>query len=127
MIDLDSARRLLNAADRDMSALGGMLDTSVFADEIFGFHAQQAAEKMLKAWLVLQGREYPTTHSIARLQTLIEEREPARRQFGRLNELTAYAVQLRYDATEPDAEPVDRHETLETLDALRQEVRGRLS
>ena len=44
MSDLDSARRLVNAADRDMSALGGMMDASVFADEVFGFHAQQAAE-----------------------------------------------------------------------------------
>ena len=127
MTDRDGARRLANAADRDISALAGMMDTSVFADEIFGFHAQQAAAKLLKAWLVLQGREYPATQGIARLLTLIEEREPVRRRFGRLNELTAYAVQLRYDATEPDAEPVDRREALATLDALREEVGDRPS
>ena len=28
-----------------------MGDVIVFADEIFGFHAQQAIEKSLKAWL----------------------------------------------------------------------------
>lgn len=40
-------------AEKDHTALQGMLDTQIFADEIFGFHAQQAAEKALKAWLSL--------------------------------------------------------------------------
>ena len=43
MLDLDAAGELLTAADRDLSALRGMEDTTVFADEIAGFHAQQAA------------------------------------------------------------------------------------
>ena len=37
---------LVAAAERDVSALHGMGDTAVFADEIFGFHTQQAAEKL---------------------------------------------------------------------------------
>jgi HEPN domain-containing protein len=28
-----------------------MADSPLFADEIFGFHTQQAVEKALKAWL----------------------------------------------------------------------------
>ncbi len=32
-----------------------MGDAAVFADEILGFHVQQAAEKLLKAWLALPG------------------------------------------------------------------------
>lgn len=32
-------------ADKDLAALAGMSDPTVFADEIFGFHAQQAADK----------------------------------------------------------------------------------
>lgn len=122
MSEPDDASRLVEAADRDISALQGMMDDSVFAEEIFGFHAQQAAEKLLKAWLVIQGREYPLTHSIARLLALIEEKEPVRDRYGGLNELTAYAVQLRYDSTEPDADPVDRNEAVRTLRALREDV-----
>jgi HEPN domain-containing protein len=35
-------------------------DVEVFADEIFGFHVQQAAEKLFKAWIALLGEEYPS-------------------------------------------------------------------
>lgn len=45
----DESQRLLAAARRDFRALQGMSDPEVFVDEIFGFHAQQAVEKTLKA------------------------------------------------------------------------------
>lgn len=54
MKDLEQARELAGAAERDISALRGMGNAVVFADEVFGFHVQQAAEKMFKAWLALQ-------------------------------------------------------------------------
>ena len=52
MSDLKQARVLLTAAERDISALRGMADAAVFADEIFGFHAQQAAGRYpcLRKW-----------------------------------------------------------------------------
>jgi len=55
MSDLDHARQMLVIAKRDLKALGGMLDSDVFAYEIFGFHAQQTAEKALKAWISALG------------------------------------------------------------------------
>ena len=62
--------------NKDFSALTGMLDSALFADEIFGFHVQQAIEKGLKAWLCACGADYPPTHDLARLLTLLEK--PAR-------------------------------------------------
>ncbi|MCY4585777.1 MAG: hypothetical protein OXB98_07035 [Bryobacterales bacterium] len=44
MSDRKQARLLVTAAEREISALHGMADAAVFADEIFGFHVQQAAE-----------------------------------------------------------------------------------
>jgi HEPN domain-containing protein len=41
-----------------------MTDPGVFADEVFGFHAQQAIEKTLKAWIALLGQEYPFVHDV---------------------------------------------------------------
>ena len=61
--DLEQAQLLLTAAQRDLSALAGMSDATVFADEIFGFLVQQAAEKLFKAWLTLLGETFPATHN----------------------------------------------------------------
>ena len=43
MSDLEQARELVGAAERDVSALRGMGDADVFADEIFGFHVSARA------------------------------------------------------------------------------------
>jgi HEPN domain-containing protein len=72
MAPLDEARQLLAAADKDWRALHGMDDADVFADEIFGFHAQQAAEKAFKAWLALLGVEYPKTHDLSLLLGILQ-------------------------------------------------------
>jgi hypothetical protein len=40
MSDVKQARTLFGAATRDLSAIRGMFDSEVFADEIFGFHVQ---------------------------------------------------------------------------------------
>jgi HEPN domain-containing protein len=67
MNGVEHAREMLTLAQRDFKALQGMLDVETFADEIFGFHAQQAVEKALKAWLTLVGVEYPRTHDLEEL------------------------------------------------------------
>ena len=67
MSDLDHARQMLVIAKRDLKALGGMLDSDVFAYEIFGFHAQQTAEKALKAWISALGGKYGFTHDLGLL------------------------------------------------------------
>ena len=126
MIDLEEARVLLAAADRDLSALRGMADPSIFADEIAGFHAQQASEKYFKAWLVLLGESYPYTHNLARLLRLLQEKETTAARFRELNEYTAYAVQFHYEAFESEAAPIDRQEAVRRLEALRRHVRQRL-
>jgi len=49
MDDFEHGRAMLRLAHKDFNALTGMLDNSLFADEIFGFHVQQAVEKAVKA------------------------------------------------------------------------------
>lgn len=72
MADLDHARSLLRMARKDFNALIGMQESILFADEIVGFHVQQAVEKALKAWLCARDAAYPMTHELARLLTLLE-------------------------------------------------------
>jgi HEPN domain-containing protein len=73
MSDREYARVMLEVALRDLRALRGMLDAHTFANEIFGFHAQQAVEKALKAWLNLLGVDYPRIHDLEELLGLLAQ------------------------------------------------------
>ncbi|HYO45358.1 MAG TPA: HEPN domain-containing protein [Gemmatimonadota bacterium] len=109
MQDPDHARLLLGMARKHLRALSAMLDPNSFAEEIFGFHAQQAAERSIKAWLSLIGRSYPRTHDLGALLELLEvpwESVPS--EAWELVELTDFAVQLRYESFEYDDERLDR-------------------
>lgn len=126
MRDLRQALALLEAAGRDLSALKGMDNPEVFANEIFGFHAQQAVEKLLKAWLALLGEEYPLTHNLEVLLDIIAQRAPAAGQFWPLVDYTPYAGRLRYTFSDVDAVPLDRAATTEQIDILAEHLRREL-
>ena len=127
MSDLKQAYVLLAAAERDYDALRGMKDAKVFADEIFGFHVQQATEKLFKAWLALLGETYPSTHDLARLVEIVKAREDAVTEFNDLVEYTSFAVQFRYGPSDQGASPLDRSSAIRRVEALRNSVRDRLS
>ncbi|HHY47316.1 MAG TPA: HEPN domain-containing protein [Firmicutes bacterium] len=78
------------------------------ADEIFGFHAQQAIEKALKAWLALLGVEYPKTHDITPLLSMLTAHGQPVDSFYDLIEFNLYAVQFRYEAFDGIGEPLER-------------------
>lgn len=123
MTDREHARDLLEVAARDLRALEGMTDEQMFADEIFGFHAQQAVEKALKAWIAAVGGEYPYSHDISALLTTLEELQQAVDDLWELVELNAFAVQLRYGMLTSPEERLDRPVTTETVRDLVHRVR----
>ena len=123
MTDLEQARELLEAARRDLSALRGMGDAEIFADEIFGFHVQQAVEKSFKAWLALLGETYPTTHNLERLLKALATRDPGAVRFDELTGYAPYAVVLRYADAAPQRGAIDRREALLRVEALFERVR----
>jgi HEPN domain-containing protein len=127
MRDLEQARALLETARRELVALRGMGDAATFAEEIFGFHVQQAAEKALKAWLALEGAVYPKTHDLSRLLRLLEELGADVGPFQDLIEYNPYAVQLRYETFEPGDEPLDRDQAIERTRDLLEHVQRRFS
>jgi HEPN domain-containing protein len=72
-------------------AAGQSLDTACF-------HAQQAAEKYVKAYLTAYGIDFPFIHNLEKLIGLCAQRDPSFLNIKTLGqELTPYAVQLRYD------------------------------
>src|SRR5450759_3664869 len=103
---VDNARELLRKADHDIR----MADLAIGDEELYDnlcFHAQQAAEKSLKALLALRDAPYPWTHDILELVSLVlpfhGELEAMK---DRLRGLTRYAVGGRYGSrqAEPSAE-----------------------
>ena len=127
MSDIDLARELMRAAERDHSALRGMSDPDVFADEIFGFHVQQAAEKLFKAWLAVKGEAYPHSHDLAALLDMLGRSEPDVVRFDGLVDYTRYAVRLRYSDADPGSSTLGRPQAVAQVDALFAAVQRRLA
>lgn len=98
MQDLRHARLMLKMAEMDLQAIGNMRDPVQFADAIFGFHVQQATEKLLKAWLSLSGTAFSRTHDLRLLLALVADQDARDiTPFQDLEDLTDYGVQFHYD------------------------------
>ncbi len=123
MSDTRHARELLAVAERDVTALRGMADPATFADEIFGFLTQQAAEKLFKAWLASLGETYPLSHDLASLLDLLGTRGAEVARYEGLVNYTRFAVRLRYSTAGPGTKPLDRDQAVREVESLLKEVR----
>jgi HEPN domain-containing protein len=108
----DRSRTLLNKAFEELETLDVLLLQEGVATWIFGFHAQQVAEKSLKAVLFLNGQSPPErTHDLVRLfQRLLDSGTRPPDWVPELSELTSFAVELRYETDDPE-EDLDRRQT----------------
>ena len=113
-----TARTLIGAAKRDVKALGNMLDTELFDDQIFGFHAQQAIEKSLKAWLCLFQPSHPFTHDLRMLLYKLEEHGADVELYWDFVGLSGYAGLLRYDTFPEDTGALNRADLFKDIKAL---------
>jgi HEPN domain-containing protein len=94
---LDQARELLSAAQRDRLTLRILLRDSESPVESMLFHAQQALEKALKAVVVAHGIVFRRTHDLIELLDMAATHGivvPAPRDL--LLRLAPYAVEFRY-------------------------------
>ncbi len=92
----DLVRGLLRKAASDAAAVQSLLDGGNF--DAACFHAQQAAEKYFKAFLIHHGTKFPLTHDLAELTELCASIDPSFRSLSStVAPLTPYAVKLRYD------------------------------
>ena len=126
MSDLKCARMLVDAATRDVEVLRVIRGSAEVSDEVFGFHVQQAAEKLLKAWIALLGEVYPLTRDVGSLLELLGGRGAAVKPYGCLEDYTPYAVEFRYAGVDPEAEPIDREGALASVEELLEGVRREL-
>ncbi|MCS5700289.1 HEPN domain-containing protein [Cyanobium sp. FGCU-52] len=74
MSPAEDARLLLAIVRRHLRSLRFGLDPA-YPEEDWGFTAQQALEKLLKAWIVLGDRQPPRVHDLADLTLLAGRQE----------------------------------------------------
>lgn len=93
----DLVKGWIGKADSDLAnaqlclAANTSLDTACF-------HAQQAAEKLIKAYLMAYSLPVPFIHNLEKLLDLCEQHDASFSQMKVTGQaLTPYAVQLRYD------------------------------
>ena len=102
----DVQQTWLRHAETDLELARTPLPTTGLYEHLC-FHAQQAAEKSLKAVLIQLGIEPPHTHSIQRLIELLPDEIDRPDCLIAATRLTAYAVTTRYPGEE---EPVSKEE-----------------
>jgi HEPN domain-containing protein len=84
-------------AQNDLLAADNNLAAERVPYDAVCFHCQQAAEKLLKGFLIAKGREYPITHNLLAILTeILEIESSADCLYDNLALLTPYAVEVRY-------------------------------
>jgi HEPN domain-containing protein len=94
----DLVKGWLRKADSDVTTASLCIEREQALDTAC-FHAQQAAEKCLKAYLTAYAIDFPFVHNLEKLIELCARRDASFFSIKTLSqELTPYAVELRYDA-----------------------------
>ena len=123
----EQAILLVKKAADDEALLDEILSSRQVSDEIFGFHCQQATEKLLKALLSLVNVGYPRTHNLRLLMDLLADAgHPLPEDFSELDILTPYGTLFRYEDLPVEFE-LDRKTQYELDKSLHVLVENKLS
>ena len=110
---------LLRKAKADEFAIEKLAPDPGCADEIIGFHAQQAVEKLIKAVLAHREVAYPRIHDLTELVDLLRDKKiPFPEQLEEIDRLTPFAIVFRY--AELLTQPLHDFDRSWALDCVRQ-------
>ena len=126
---LQEALRWLRFSAEDLDVAQRLLADSSSAPRFVCWHAQQAAEKALKAALTAEAVDYPFSHDLNALRNLLPASWSVHVSHPDLTELSQWAVEARYpgewaEATEDDAARA-QSEARAVHDAVEAEFRRR--
>ena len=99
----DATRRWLRFAQDDLKLAEGAATTGDYAPHIACFHAQQCAEKALKAILVFLQIGFPYRHDLDEILALIPPGWHVPSAYADLSWLTQWATVGRYPGSWPEA------------------------
>lgn len=120
-------RQWIRKADEDLAAARLLIAQRPDLRYVSCFHAQQAAEKYLKAFLVEHQIEFQKTHDLALLLDRAAVADPALAlDLGDAEELSIYGVEVRYPSDLPDPSTEQVRAAFETAERVRATVLARI-
>lgn len=123
----DFVQQWLSKAQKDLRAASVLLAADLEDYENVGFHAQQAAEKFIKAFLVRHQIEFPKTHDIAVLRQLVDKADKrTARALTDAEVLTPYGVTFRYPGVLASVSQQDGERALRLAEMVRDAILERL-
>lgn len=93
---------------------------------LIAYHAQQCAEKCLKAFLVCCGVDFPYTHNISVLLELCRKHADWPDALRDAEELTAYSITARYPGESEEVSGEEAQRAIEIAQQVRDQVRAEL-
>ena len=125
MSELTEIRAWVDRAEEDYAVAVSALRRKRPLTVTSCFHAQQCAEKYMKAILLARNQPFPKTHDLHLLSTLCSQANVlVEVDIVRLDALSFYAVHARYPGAEPTEDQA--REGLATARAVRRFARARL-
>jgi HEPN domain-containing protein len=116
-------------ADEDLRfARGGMnlADAEDPPGRLVAYHAQQCAEKYLKAYLLCREVDFPYTHNISTLLELCADYADWPAGLREAEEPTEYAITTRHPGESTEVTARDAERAIELAERVRCRVRGAL-
>ena len=121
-----SAAEWLARAGGDLVLARQPLPDGAFYEDLC-FHAQQAAEKALKALLIHLKKPFPKTHGLAALMDLLPGDLPLPPVIRQAAALTHFATTARYSFDEPAVTKKEHREAVEMADTVVKWAEGIIS
>ena len=113
----------IRKAEHDLAAVGLLIVSDDPPWDIVVFHAQQAAEKFLKAFLVARGQQPPKVHDLPRLLKLCVTFAPDLASFvDECTFLSPLAVLSSYPGDEPESAREDAEKGVDIARRVREAI-----
>jgi HEPN domain-containing protein len=127
-VKIEFTREWIRKAEIDLATAQHLYEGGELYAHGTSFHAQQAAEKYLKAFLVWHQVEFRKTHDMQELLNLVSGIDHKLQDvLSESVNLTPYGVEYRYPGDYPDVTLKEASEALATSRHVRDEIRSRLS
>lgn len=124
---LNKVSQWLQYGDEDLLlARHGLTLKSSVPYRLIAYHAQQCAEKHLKAYLVFRSVDFPFTHNLGRLIELAQQQRSWPDPLLDAEALTPYAITARYPGEDEPVSAEEADRAIAIAEQTRQLVRQAL-